>query len=103
MSSSNWKPSPASLTTSLVSNYIGKENTQYRQRGSAEEFVRTISALTPATSGINASTEVAELLMHKNKESETYMNNKIYDGCIKNGWTHEQAQDLIFDRCVSDR
>jgi len=99
-SSSSWKPSPSSITTSLVSNYVGKENNSYRKRGSTEEFLRTISSLTPTTTTINASSEIAEIILHKDIEAQQIINKELYKTCIKNGWTDEQAKDLIFDRCI---
>ena len=96
-SSTNWKPNPQSVTQGFISHYVGKANAEHRQRTSTEEFIRTLTCITPATTILNTSTEVVELWAHKDRKAQITMNNIITDR-IKD---ETLARDIVFDRCAN--
>ena len=96
-SKSHWKPSPVSAGQSIIGNYVGQENNIYRQRTSNEEFIRTLSSITPATTVLNTTSELGELWLHKDRQAQISMNN-IISSQIKDT---ELARDAIFERCAN--
>lgn len=96
-SASNWKPNATSAAQAIVGHYVGKANEEYRQRTSTEEFLRTLTAITPATTAINTGTEVVELWAHKDRQAQTTMNNIITSQL---GDT-ELARDIVFERSTN--
>ena len=85
--------------------FSSKYNTQNRERNETENRLRVIAgsgALGPQVQTGEAIVEVGEALYHSNIKANTELNNMIYDNCIKNGWTDEQAKELIFERMTNN-